>query len=36
MSEFGHRLSFNNDGVAVCPESNAKYKLKDNQVTKIE
>ncbi|MBN2668098.1 MAG: N-acetyltransferase [Bacteroidales bacterium] len=35
MSEFGHRLEFNTDGFAVCPESQEKYQLKDNQVNKI-
>jgi UDP-2-acetamido-3-amino-2,3-dideoxy-glucuronate N-acetyltransferase len=35
MSEFGHRLHFNTDGFAICPESEQKYKLIDNQVSKI-
>lgn len=35
MSEFGHRLEFDNDGIAQCPESNDKYELKDNRVRKI-
>lgn len=35
MSEFGHRLEFNKDNIALCPESNAKYSLKDNKVTKL-
>jgi UDP-2-acetamido-3-amino-2,3-dideoxy-glucuronate N-acetyltransferase len=35
MSEYGHRLSFDENGIAICPESNDKYKLEDNQVTKI-
>lgn len=34
MSEFGHRLSFNEVGIAVCPESNEKYELKNNKVKK--
>ena len=25
MSEFGHRLKFNDQGVAICPESQQKY-----------
>ena len=25
MSEYGHRLSFNDAGVAFCPESGEKY-----------
>ncbi len=35
MSEFGHRLEFDQTGVAECPESKEKYKLEDNAVTKI-
>jgi UDP-2-acetamido-3-amino-2,3-dideoxy-glucuronate N-acetyltransferase len=35
MSEFGHRLEFNENGIAICPESNKSYKLEDNQVIKI-
>ena len=27
VSEYGHKLSFDNDGVAICPESGQKYKL---------
>ena len=34
MSEFGHRLIFDNKGIAICPESNQEYELKDNQVQK--
>ena len=36
MSEYGHRLHFNNEGIAICPESNEKYKLKNNKVSKIQ
>mgnify|MGYP003446734233 FL=1 len=35
MSEFGHRLHFDNTGQAVCPESGAVYLLKDGFVQKI-
>jgi UDP-2-acetamido-3-amino-2,3-dideoxy-glucuronate N-acetyltransferase len=35
MSEYGHRLSFDKQGIATCPESKEKYKLENNQVTKI-
>jgi len=35
MSEYGHRLNFNEDGLAVCPESNEKYQLENNQVRKL-
>ena len=27
MSEYGHRLHFNKEGIAVCPESNERYLL---------
>jgi UDP-2-acetamido-3-amino-2,3-dideoxy-glucuronate N-acetyltransferase len=36
MSRYGHRLEFNDDGIAVCPESGEKYKLLDNRVTKLD
>lgn len=35
MSEYGHRLHFDNDGIAICPESKEKYKLENNTVRKI-
>jgi len=35
MSEYGHRLEFNKDGIAICSESNQIYKLEDNSVTRI-
>jgi UDP-2-acetamido-3-amino-2,3-dideoxy-glucuronate N-acetyltransferase len=35
MSEFGHRLEFDNDGKAVCPESNDVYHLNNNRVKKF-
>lgn len=35
MSEFGHRLNFDEKGIAVCPESGDKYQLKDGVVTKL-
>lgn len=35
ISEFGHRLEFDKNGMAVCPESQEKYKLENNNVTKI-
>lgn len=34
MSEFGHRLIFNKENQAVCPESKIKYELIDEQVFK--
>ena len=35
ISEYGHRLNFDDKGMAICPESQEKYLLKDNSVTKI-
>lgn len=35
MSEFGHRLEFDQEGIATCPESKEKYKLENQTVTKI-
>jgi len=34
MSEFGHRLEFNEANVATCPESGDKYQLINNLVIK--
>jgi UDP-2-acetamido-3-amino-2,3-dideoxy-glucuronate N-acetyltransferase len=36
MSEYGHRLEFNSEGVAICPESGDKYKLHDDSIIKIQ
>jgi len=36
MSEFGHRLEFNDHNMAICPESGEKYELKENLVRKID
>jgi UDP-2-acetamido-3-amino-2,3-dideoxy-glucuronate N-acetyltransferase len=35
MSEYGHRLDFNERQIAVCPESKEKYQLKNGVITKI-
>jgi UDP-2-acetamido-3-amino-2,3-dideoxy-glucuronate N-acetyltransferase len=35
MSEYGHRLQFDTDGQAICPESEESYKLENEQVRKI-
>jgi len=35
VSEFGHKLTFNNNGVAICPESKQEYKLENNCVIRI-
>jgi UDP-2-acetamido-3-amino-2,3-dideoxy-glucuronate N-acetyltransferase len=34
MSEFGHRLDFDKNGVAVCPESQERYTLANGKVNK--
>lgn len=36
ISEYGHRLEFNNENMAICPESQQKYQLLNNQVTRIQ
>jgi UDP-2-acetamido-3-amino-2,3-dideoxy-glucuronate N-acetyltransferase len=35
MSEYGHKLKFEQDGIAICPESGEKYKLENNKVHKL-
>ncbi len=35
MSEYGHRLEFNENGFAECPESHEKYRLRDGKVSKL-
>lgn len=35
MSEYGHRLKFDKDGIGICEESKEKYKLEGNKVSKI-
>lgn len=35
MSEYGHKLKFNSDGIATCPESNQQYELKEGKVKRI-
>ncbi|MBP7477724.1 MAG: N-acetyltransferase [Chitinophagales bacterium] len=36
MSQYGHRLEFDKDGVAVCKESGRKYELKNKTVRILE
>ena len=36
MSAFGHRLHFDADGVATCPESGAQYTLQNGRVHPME
>ncbi|WP_317171772.1 acyltransferase [Spirosoma validum] len=33
VSEYGHRLTFDAGGTAVCPESGQLYRLTDNRIT---
>ncbi|CAN5136913.1 acyltransferase [soil metagenome] len=35
MSEYGHRLKFNKEGIAVCPESQDNYQLVNGKVKKL-
>jgi len=35
MSEYGHKLLFDSKGIAVCHESQEKYKLESGSVTKF-
>jgi len=35
VSEYGHKLIFNNTGEAVCPESGQRYKIEADKVTRI-
>jgi len=36
MSEYGHRLKFDESGVAICPESQQEYKLENGLVKRIK
>ena len=35
VSEYGHRLTFDGDGLACCPESGQRYCLRNGDVTRI-
>ena len=35
ISEYGHRLQFDENDIAICPESHKKYQLKNGNVEKI-
>jgi UDP-2-acetamido-3-amino-2,3-dideoxy-glucuronate N-acetyltransferase len=35
MSEYGHKLSFNKEGLATCPESGQTYRLENGKVERI-
>ena len=34
MSEFGHKLKFSPEGIAICPESQERYRLENGNVSK--
>jgi UDP-2-acetamido-3-amino-2,3-dideoxy-glucuronate N-acetyltransferase len=36
VSEYGHKLNFNSEGLAICPESGEKYSLSNSEVHKIQ
>ena len=36
MSEYGHRLNFDENNIAICPESNEKYVFENNEVKKLQ
>ena len=36
VSEYGHRLRFDTDGRATCPESGARYLLKEGKVVRVD
>jgi len=36
VSEYGHRLIFDFEGIAICPESGRSYELKENVVKPVE
>ena len=35
MSEYGHRLQFDEHDLATCPESGVQYRLEENRVVKL-
>ncbi|MCX6260207.1 MAG: DapH/DapD/GlmU-related protein [Bacteroidia bacterium] len=35
MSEYGHKLQFDDKGFAICPESGEKYRIQDGNVIKV-
>ncbi|MEI6311141.1 MAG: acyltransferase [Bacteroidota bacterium] len=35
VSEYGHRLKFDENGIAFCPETNQQYQLTNHVVTRI-
>jgi UDP-2-acetamido-3-amino-2,3-dideoxy-glucuronate N-acetyltransferase len=35
ISEYGHKLQFDDKGFAICPESGEKYRIEDGNVLKV-
>jgi UDP-2-acetamido-3-amino-2,3-dideoxy-glucuronate N-acetyltransferase len=35
MSEYGHKLVFGTEAIATCPESGQRYRLENNEVSRI-
>ena len=35
MSEYGHRLNFDESGMAICPESRQEYRIEGNSVRRV-
>lgn len=36
VSEYGHRLQFDNNGLAICPETGQKYELNNDKVIRLQ
>lgn len=36
VSEYGHRLMFDDDGMATCPETGQRYRLEEGRVRRVE
>jgi UDP-2-acetamido-3-amino-2,3-dideoxy-glucuronate N-acetyltransferase len=36
VGEYGHRLEFNKDGIAICIESMQEYRLENNKVLRVK
>jgi UDP-2-acetamido-3-amino-2,3-dideoxy-glucuronate N-acetyltransferase len=36
VGEYGHRLEFSDNGIAICPESQQEYQLKESTVVRIK
>jgi UDP-2-acetamido-3-amino-2,3-dideoxy-glucuronate N-acetyltransferase len=35
VSEYGHKLQFNKEGIGLCPESGQQYRLNNNMVERV-